>query len=70
MRRKPAKSTFTPYTKGQPSLIPPSWDILIPVEQVVWVVNQAIDQIALEPLMKQYKGGGTSLSVQAEMYPG
>jgi transposase len=60
MRRKPAQPTFKPYTQAQPSLIPPSWEELIPAEHVVRVVNRAIDQIDLEPLLKQYKGGGTS----------
>ncbi len=60
MRRKPAKPIFKTYTQAQPSLIPPSWDELIPAEHVVRVVNRAIDQIDLEPLMSQYKGGGTS----------
>ena len=60
MRRKPAKPTFKTYTQAQPSLIPPSWDELIPAEHVVRLVNRAIDQIDLEPLMSQYKGGGTS----------
>jgi len=45
---------------AQPSLIPPSWDELIPAEHIVRVVNRAIDKIDLEPLLKKYKGGGTS----------
>jgi len=45
---------------AQPSLIPPSWDELIPAEHVVRVVNRAIDKIDVEPLLKKYKGGGTS----------
>ena len=60
MRRKPAQPTFKPYTQAQLSLIPPSWEELIPAEHVVRVVNRAIDGIDLEPLMKQYQGGGTS----------
>jgi transposase len=60
MRRKPAKPTFKPYTQAQPSLIPPSWDELIPAGHQVRVVNRAVEQIDLEPLLRQYKGGGTS----------
>ena len=45
---------------AQPSLIPPSWDELIPAEHMVRVVNRAIEQINLEPLLRKYKGGGTS----------
>jgi transposase len=60
MKRKPAEPTFKPYTQAQPSLIPPSWDELIPAEHGVRVVNRAIDKIDLESLLQQYKGGGTS----------
>ena len=60
MKRKPAKPTFKPYIQAQPSLIPPTWEELIPAEHVVRVVNRAIDKIDLEPLVQQYKGGGTS----------
>jgi hypothetical protein len=60
MRIKLANPTFKSYIQAQPSLIPPSWDELIPAEHVVRVVNLAIDEIDLEPLMKQYQGGGTS----------
>jgi transposase len=60
MRRKAAKPTFKPYIQGQPSLIPPSWEELIPGEHVVRVVNRAIEKIELEPLLRKYKGGGTS----------
>jgi transposase len=60
MKRKPSEPTFKPYTMAQPSLIPPSWDELIPAEHVVRVVNRAIERIDLEPLLKKYKGGGAS----------
>lgn len=60
MRRKPAKPTFKPYTQAQPSLIPPSWDELIPARHQVRIVNRAVDKINLEPLMRKYRGGGTS----------
>jgi len=60
MRRKAAKPMFKPYTQAQPSMIPPSWDELIPAGHQVRVVNRAVEQIDLEPLLRQYKGGGTS----------
>jgi transposase len=60
MRRKEAKPTFKPYTQAQASLIPPSWDELIPANHLVRVVNRAVEQINLEPLLRKYKGGGTS----------
>lgn len=45
---------------AQPSLIPPSWDELIPANHIVRVVNRAIERINLEPMLRKYKGGGTS----------
>lgn len=45
---------------AQPSLIPPSWDELIPANHIVRVVNRAIERINVEPLLRKYKGGGTS----------
>ncbi len=60
MKRKRAAPVFKPYTMAQPSLIPPSWDELIPENHIVRVVNQAIESISLEPLLRKYKGGGTS----------
>ncbi len=60
MKRKEAKPTFKPYIQAQPSLIPPSWDELIAVDHMVRVVNRAVEQINLDPLLKKYKGGGTS----------
>jgi transposase len=60
MRRKQAAPTFKTYTQAQPSLIPPSWDELVPADHLVRVVNGAVDKIDLEPLLRKYKGGGTS----------
>ena len=45
---------------AQASLIPPSWEELIPADHIVRVVNRAIERINLEPLLRKYKGGGTS----------
>lgn len=41
-------------------LLPPDLGELIPEEHLVRVVNRMIEQIDLEPLLRQYKGGGTS----------
>ena len=60
MKRKPAQPVFKPYIMNQPSLLPPSLDELIPEGHMVRVVNEAIEQLNLEPLLRQYKGGGTS----------
>ena len=58
--RKPAAPVFKSYIMAQPSLIPPNWDELIPADHIVRVVNRTIESINLEPLIKKYKGGGTS----------
>src|SRR5512135_437704 len=60
MSRKHNRITFKPYTMNQPSLLPPSLDELIPANHLVRVVNRAIEQLQLDPLLAQYKGGGTS----------
>jgi transposase len=60
MRRKPAAPTFKEYTAGQASLIPPSWEELIPTGHPVRVVNRAVERINIEALLRKYKGGGTS----------
>ena len=60
MKRKPAAPVFKPYTMAQPQLLPPSLDELIEPEHLVRVVNAAIDQLDLRPLLAQYQGGGTS----------
>lgn len=41
-------------------LFPPNLDEMIQNNHPVRVVNQVIDQIDIEPLIKRYKGGGTS----------
>ena len=60
MKRKPAAAVFKPYVVGQVRLLPPSYDELIEAGHLVRVVNDAIDQLDLSPLLAQYKGGGTS----------
>jgi transposase len=60
MKRKLAAPVFKPYVMHQTHLLPPSYDEMIPVDHLVRVVNQVIDQLDLNVLLKQYKGGGTS----------
>jgi transposase len=60
MKRKEAAPTFKPYVMGQASLIPPSWEELIPGDHLVRVVNRAVEGMDLELLVRKYKGGGTS----------
>ena len=54
------KIKFIVYTPNQTYLFPPSVEDFIPEIHPVRVVNQVIDKIDIEPLMENYKGGGTS----------
>jgi len=51
--------TFKPYTQAQ-MMLPTSLEELIPEDHLVRVVNRAIDALDLKPLLRRYKGGGTS----------
>ncbi len=51
---------FKNYTQQQLSLLPPSLEELIEENHPVRVINQVIDRLDLQPLIKKYKGGGTS----------
>ena len=59
MKKKNDKVVFKPYQMDQMRL-PMSLDDLIPEDHIVRGVNSAIERMNIEPLMKQYKGGGTS----------
>jgi len=58
--KKAEKVVFKRYEMGQPQLLPPSIDELIPEKHLVRVINTVIDQMELTTLIKEYKGGGTS----------
>lgn len=51
---------FKAYSQHQLMAFPPSLDELIAAGHPVRVVNQVVDQLDLEPLIKLYKGGGAS----------
>lgn len=51
---------FKTYQQSQVMAFPPTLDELIDKEHPVRVVSQIIDELDLEPLLKKYKGGGTS----------
>lgn len=53
------KKVFIPYMQNQLTL-PISIESLIPDDHVVRVVNKAIDQMNLEPVLAKYPGGGRS----------
>ncbi len=52
---------FKDYIPNQVMLLPPSLEELIEENHPVRVVNDVIDRINVEPLLKQYKPGGTSV---------
>jgi transposase len=58
-RRGHQQVTFKPYAQAQ-MMLPTSVDELIPADHLVRVVNRVIDALDLDPLLRQYKGGGTS----------
>jgi transposase len=60
MKRGHNRVTFKPYTMDQPALLPASLDELVPQEHLVRVINQTIEELNIDPLLKRYKGGGTS----------
>jgi len=57
---KKGNVTFKAYTMGQPSLLPPKLDELIPEDHLVRVVNRVVEAIDMEALVAKYQGGGTS----------
>jgi transposase len=59
MKRKRSKPTFKEYTQNQ-LMLPTNLNNLIPEKHLVRVVNEVIEEMDLEPLLQQYKGGGTS----------
>lgn len=59
MKRGNGKVIFKPYQMNQ-LMLPMSLDDLIPANHLVRVVNSAIERMNIDPLLKRYKGGGTS----------
>jgi transposase len=58
MKRKPSAPVFKPYVMHQMALMPQSYDEVIPTGHLVRVVNDAVEKIDIESLLKQYSGGG------------
>ena len=55
---KSDKITYKPYEQNQPYLIPPSVEELIPREHLARLVNEVIDQMGIEQLLRKYQTGG------------
>ncbi len=51
---------FKQYNQQQAFLLPPSLDELVKVDHPVRVVNEVMDKVDIDPLLKKFKGGGTS----------
>lgn len=60
MQTHKSKVVFKNYNFNQNLLLPPSLEEMIPENHPVRVVNYVVDSLDLEPLLKKYKGGGTS----------
>jgi len=54
------KPIFKSYHQAQMMLLPPSLDELIGVNHPVRVVNEVLNKIDIQPLIRQYKTGGSS----------
>lgn len=60
MRKTTKRVIFKTYQMGQMMLLPPNLEEMIPEKHLVRVINDLIEQIDIDPIMQQYKGGGTS----------
>jgi len=52
--------TFKEYQMGQPMLLPPNLEELIPEKHLVRVINRVVEEMDLSEIISGYKGGGTS----------
>jgi len=55
---KSDKITYKPYEQHQAYLIPPSADELIPQGHLVRLVNEVVDEMGIERLLRKYQAGG------------
>ena len=60
MAKRILSVAFKAYHQNQSMLLPPSLDELIAQAHPVRIVNQVLDKIDIDPLLKKYKGGGSS----------
>lgn len=59
-KRDAPRVVFKAYDQHQAMLLPPSLDELIAAGHPVRIVNKVLDKIDIQPLIDQYKPGGTS----------
>jgi len=55
---KSDKVTYKTYEQHQVYLIPPSADELIPQDHLIRLVNEVIDEMEIERLLRKYQTGG------------
>jgi transposase len=60
MTKRILSVAFKAYQQHQAMLLPPSLDELIGADHPVRIVNQVLDKIDIDPLLKKYRGGGAS----------
>lgn len=60
MAKRILSVAFKAYHQQQAMLLPPSLEELIGSDHPVRIVNQVLDKIDIDPLLKKYKGGGAS----------
>ena len=54
------RPVFKTYHQRQVMLLPPSLDELIPINHPVRIVDEVLSKIDIQPLIRQYKTGGSS----------
>jgi transposase len=60
MQTRKSKVIFKDYNFNQKLLLPPSLEEMILSNHPVRVVNQVVDNLNLDPILKKYEGGGCS----------
>lgn len=60
MPKAQSKPVFKAYSQTQMMLLPPTFDELIKDTHPVRIVNKVLESLDISPLLKKYKGGGTS----------
>jgi transposase len=59
-KRKPGKAVFKEYNQEQGWLFPPNLNEMVPLNHLVRIINDFIDGLNIDHILKLYKGGGTS----------
>jgi len=57
MKKGHNRVTFKPYTMDQPALLPPTLDELVPNEHLVRVVDQTINVLNIDALLRHNHRG-------------